>query len=29
VWLEDRDFWANSGISYKGIFRSIIHNIQA
>ena len=29
IWLEDRDFWNNNGISFKGIARSILHNIEA
>lgn len=28
VWLEDRDFWQNDGISMRGIVRSIVHNFQ-
>ena len=29
IWLEDRDFWTNNGISLRGITRSILHNIEA
>ena len=29
IWLEDRDFWTNNGISIRGIARSMYHNIQA
>ncbi len=29
LWIEDRDFWDNSGISYRGVARSLLHNIRA
>lgn len=29
LWIEDRDFWENNGISYRGVARSLIHNIRA
>ena len=29
IFLEDRDFWENTGMSWRGIARSIVHNIQA
>ncbi len=29
VWLEDRSFWENNGISLRGIARSIVHNFDA
>ena len=29
IWLEDRDFWDNNGISIRGIIRSMVHNIKA
>ena len=29
LWIEDRDFWDNDGISYRGVTRSLIHNIRA
>ena len=29
IWLEDRNFWNNNGISMRGIIRSIVHNLEA
>ena len=29
IWLEDRNFWANNGLSLRGIARSMVHNFQA
>ena len=29
IWLEDRNFWDNNGVSLRGIARSIIHNLEA
>jgi membrane peptidoglycan carboxypeptidase len=29
VWLEDRSFWQNNGLSIRGILRSTVRNIEA
>ena len=29
VTLEDRTFWTNNGVSFRGIVRSAVHNIEA
>ena len=29
VTLEDKTFWTNNGISFRGVIRSTLHNIQA
>ena len=29
VWLEDRSFYDNNGVSFRGIVRSIVHDIAA